>query len=502
MSSVSQGRGVSRSFSVALGGLQCPAFVSGLQRLRAASIALLVGALLGATAIAADGRPCHTLVPMDADRPFTHPTPDLPAQIVRLEVPDSGLVLLELVEPPGSTAPLRLDLLDGACGGLEHRTRALDRTAQSLTLVVPQAGPHDLWIAPKDPRRTVGPYRLVPRFVRLEARHEALAFDPTGGLAEAPGWLTGSSTVLRWPTDGSRTAKTELEEVEPNPGGDPRLATPPVWERDPWVAQWVRLDGGNPLAPPNGWKTELEEVEPNPGGEPKNRSTIELLIHRSDTAIHGTPRPAEPQIWAQVAWPTFDAAKTELEEVEPNPGGLWAEGMGQRPPLRSVGLPGGTPLSPTENDRRWRKLLESFQNPGQASSGWHPSQPLGSTLAGCNAQTLEDPDQLFGCANPLALGGSTEGQLEARWETDLDTFSFSLDELTTIELSLADPVSATATLYDRNGQELALAPSNLEAVDGGLRHVETLAAGRYFVRIAGPGASGRPYRLMLRRLSH
>lgn len=292
-------------------------------------VLLLVCAPLALARTEATDSRCDLLLPVAHDRADHRDASAEAEHFVRIDLPTAGLLLVELLQPLADSAPLRLDTLAGACGGFETSAELLGQTASQLLLAVPGAGPLDLRITPQDPRQEIGEYRLTPHFVATEGEGEG---------------------------EGGDFEKTELEEVEPNPGG-----------------------------------------------------------HR-----RGSGRPRDP----------------------------------------------------------WMELLCAEAAP----------------------RSLEDPDALLGCALPLALGQRFEGELSSPWTSDVDTFRFALTELTTIEWRFEGPVDTRLALYDRHGQRLRLGAGTPSTADTSrLRHVITLATGEYFLRLEGDGVPRAGYSLRLAR---
>ncbi|MFY9822955.1 MAG: PPC domain-containing protein [Thermoanaerobaculia bacterium] len=100
----------------------------------------------------------------------------------------------------------------------------------------------------------------------------------------------------------------------------------------------------------------------------------------------------------------------------------------------------------------------------------------------CSLGPQDDHGDSFLCATEIALGDEQTGEISPA--TDQDVFTFALDAGTTVTIAVAAGAGTpelAAGLYDEDGTLLA----------ADARGSRTLAAGRYFVRIAaGSGAGG------------
>lgn len=454
----------------------------GLLRLLSLSVCLLCIAPAGAS------ESCKNVQSISHRHSFrgdaiTHRTP-----VIRLDLPSAGFLTLEIIESDSLSAPRWIDLLDGGCGGLERRAWIVDRSATHLTLAVPQAGPHDVRIASQDPRQSVGRYRLVPRFVPAVVWQDTIALDLGAGQPSKQRWLMGNSFSFYVDTGEVRNLKTELEEVDPDPSGHPFYGD--LWDQE-LVAQLVVLGHGTFTDS----KTELEEVDPDPSGaHAPDITRLDILMTPRRAASRRTPQSVSSRrdsVLARVSLTGMGQWKREFEK---------AHGLRWRDAARAVlELDGRLPFASDGPDALpWQQLVAGVYGPARSPEGAGERFVL---TEGCRLDIVDDHEDTFACATPLGVGDAVEGAIGGRrvedWHGDVDTFSFSLDRLTTLEVSATGSAVADALIYDRHGQLLGH-----RASDGHLpvRRVKTLSAGRYFVRLVGDGISEGAYALGLRQL--
>lgn len=99
----------------------------------------------------------------------------------------------------------------------------------------------------------------------------------------------------------------------------------------------------------------------------------------------------------------------------------------------------------------------------------------------CRRMAEDDHGDVMACASRLELGETVRAELGDGREEDDDVFSFVLDELRTVQVTV-EGAAAEGFLLDRWGRRLEAD----EAVsDGRLRLVKTLVPGRYYVRLRG-----------------
>jgi hypothetical protein len=106
----------------------------------------------------------------------------------------------------------------------------------------------------------------------------------------------------------------------------------------------------------------------------------------------------------------------------------------------------------------------------------------------CQQGETDDHGDGFACSTALSWSDPIDGELSNDWGDDRDFFRFRLARLTTVELRVSSEFEMMGELYDGHGQRLGVAFGNGD----GLRMVQTLVPGTYFVRLEGrEGASGR-----------
>lgn len=111
----------------------------------------------------------------------------------------------------------------------------------------------------------------------------------------------------------------------------------------------------------------------------------------------------------------------------------------------------------------------------------------------CHLGDLDDHGDSFICATPLTVGGSSaSGQMTYSSSTaDGDMFSFELSSSATVTIESTGYTDVTATLYDVDG-------GVLDSDDNGgsspnFKIIESLSAGRYYVRVEGAGTATGSY---------
>ena len=115
---------------------------------------------------------------------------------------------------------------------------------------------------------------------------------------------------------------------------------------------------------------------------------------------------------------------------------------------------------------------------------------LGTTARDLCARR-DDHAELALCATALRFAEERAGRLEAPWGDDVDTFTFTLSEVRTVEFSSTGDIDTFATLFDAGGHRLATDDDSGEGEN--FRLVKTLAPGRYWLRVAGTGGAEGVY---------
>lgn len=107
----------------------------------------------------------------------------------------------------------------------------------------------------------------------------------------------------------------------------------------------------------------------------------------------------------------------------------------------------------------------------------------------CHLGDLDDHGDSFLCATPLTVGSGSStspvsGEITSSSTTaDGDMFSFELSSSATVTIESSGSTDVTATLYDADGAEIASDDNGGSSPN--FRIVESLAAGRYYVRVEG-----------------
>jgi len=103
----------------------------------------------------------------------------------------------------------------------------------------------------------------------------------------------------------------------------------------------------------------------------------------------------------------------------------------------------------------------------------------------CHLSATDDHGDSFLCATPIALDGSDSGEILSATEApDLDMFTFVLTTATTVTLASSGSGHVSGTLFDSTGATVDTSNASLAAATFSLAN-ESLAAGRYYVQVAG-----------------
>ena len=119
------------------------------------------------------------------------------------------------------------------------------------------------------------------------------------------------------------------------------------------------------------------------------------------------------------------------------------------------------------------------------------ANPLRDRL--CSSGITDDHADTFLCATPLALGGSTVGELRHLHYTDEDVFEFAVTFPRTVEIRTEGDTDTFGRLDNAQGYRLATDDDGGD--DGNFRLVKTLMPGRYLLRVASARFSEGSYRL-------
>ncbi|MEM9553299.1 MAG: hypothetical protein AAGC60_03510 [Acidobacteriota bacterium] len=221
-----------------------------------------------------------------------------PQQSIRFDLPQPGVLILAAEAVASEPRSEALDVAASPCNPSTGVSTLGHRPGRRLLAMV-EAGSVRVHVASRDGVRGssgTAIFRLHARFLPARAHHESQDLDlaASGLWAEGRVRLTRTTLIL-----SNDPRKAELEEFDPNPGG---LTAPPRGQVDV-----VTLEApGGPLAEPGlqarllvrmAWirsregfgKAELEEFDPNPGGLTASPATarsvaLSLLARVSETA--------------------------------------------------------------------------------------------------------------------------------------------------------------------------------------------------------------------------
>lgn len=110
----------------------------------------------------------------------------------------------------------------------------------------------------------------------------------------------------------------------------------------------------------------------------------------------------------------------------------------------------------------------------------------------CVGPSGDDHGDSAGCATQLCLGAAAEdGEIGSYADPDEDFFTFYLASAQTVTIESTGLTDVAAELYDENGAHVASDDDSGTGVNFLL--VESLPAGRYFVRVVGTDAATGSY---------
>jgi hypothetical protein len=106
----------------------------------------------------------------------------------------------------------------------------------------------------------------------------------------------------------------------------------------------------------------------------------------------------------------------------------------------------------------------------------------------CHLGSPDDHGDSFLCATPVTVGGSpASGGIDSSTAEDSDMFTFVVASSATITVASTGGENAGGRLYDASGA--LVASSNTNWASSNFSIVQSLAAGRYYVRVTGPDES-------------
>lgn len=106
----------------------------------------------------------------------------------------------------------------------------------------------------------------------------------------------------------------------------------------------------------------------------------------------------------------------------------------------------------------------------------------------CPLGTADDHGDSFLCATSMTVGGSSvSGQISSGTPSDGDMFTFTLGSTTTVTIESTGSTDVEGELYDQNG--VLLDSDDDSAGSPNFRIIESLGAGKYYVRVKGASGS-------------
>jgi hypothetical protein len=124
--------------------------------------------------------------------------------------------------------------------------------------------------------------------------------------------------------------------------------------------------------------------------------------------------------------------------------------------------------------------------PGSGASG--DIEVTASFQDACHLDSTDDHGDSFLCATPLTVGGSAvSGEIDSSTVEDSDMFTFELSGSATVTIASTGDGQAGGRLYAADGS--LIASSNTGWTSDNFQIVQSLSAGRYYVRVTGPDES-------------
>lgn len=110
----------------------------------------------------------------------------------------------------------------------------------------------------------------------------------------------------------------------------------------------------------------------------------------------------------------------------------------------------------------------------------------------CHLEGMDDHGDSFLCATELTIGESTSGEIENSGNAnDVDMFTFKLTSAETVSIASTGSTDVAASLYDEDGE--LLDSDDNSGASPNFEIVQSLGAGRYYVRVAGTGTAQGSY---------
>lgn len=110
----------------------------------------------------------------------------------------------------------------------------------------------------------------------------------------------------------------------------------------------------------------------------------------------------------------------------------------------------------------------------------------------CHLEGMDDHGDSFLCATALTLEQSASGEIDnSLTADDLDLFSFELGSADTVSIASTGTTDVAASLYDEDG--VLIDSDDNGGSSPNFEIVQSLGAGRYYVRVEGAGTAEGSY---------
>lgn len=124
-------------------------------------------------------------------------------------------------------------------------------------------------------------------------------------------------------------------------------------------------------------------------------------------------------------------------------------------------------------------------------AGWVKYRVAAKLLDACGMESGDDHGNSPLCATDVCIDSAENGSIGSYTPADDDYFSFVLSSTTPVTVSASGSTSVDGELFDEEGQSLAVDD------DGSFSISESLAPGRYFVKLQGHDGATGSYSLLV-----
>ena len=437
---------------------------------------------------------CMNAVPADLNT--THRGYDLDAgntHLVQLDVPSAGILALDLSAYDRDAVEPRIGFFRDWCGKAMmggDSAVTIERSAAHLVLAVRAAGTYTFRLGAQDPRRALGEYKLTSRFVAATVTEDELylgtvAQSGAGILASRRHFFASEPTIKSDEDQPNPDPGYKSGEDQPNPdpgyqsGEDQPNPDPGYQAPSDYLLTLVTLkdadlhkSGEDQPNPDPGYRSGEDQPNPDPGfqsGEDQPNPDPGYTSTSDDLLTFVTQRYADLHKNGEDQPNPDPGYKSDEDQPNPDPGYQSGEDQPNPDPGFHAHPAGVKP---------W-VLLYGNQDIALAALAGSEERPRLEQL--CRRGELDDVDDGFTCATPIASGDSVRGEIRNDWGDDTDVFELTLDDLRTVTLAVTGDVATYLELYDRNGQRL----ETLLASGEGAQMVKTLTPGHYFLRVSG-----------------